>query len=150
MDQTFKLLLLISFALSQNNLDYSKASKRIEEAVRQDKISRQEANDRYRNLEKRLQESGKRGPRSNDLSFHFSKLGITNHEEIKLELMSQGITISQIEPVFSGMIRIIHSLNMGKEKKPLNKRLKIYFEEVCNLSPLQIKFVEQLSHKYAK
>jgi len=64
--------------------------------------------------------------------------------------MSQGITISQIEPVFGGMIRIIHSLNMGKEKKPLNKRLKTYFEEVCNLSPLQIKFVEQLSHKYAK
>ena len=111
MDQTFKLLLLISFALSQNNLDYSKASKRIEEAVRQGKISRQEANDRYRNLEKRLQESGKRGPRSNDLSFHFSKLGITNHEEIKLELMRQGITVSQIEPVFGGMIRIIHSLN---------------------------------------
>ena len=52
MDQTFKLLLLISFALSQNNLDYSKASKRIEEAVRQGKINRQEANDRYRNLEK--------------------------------------------------------------------------------------------------
>ena len=150
MDQTFKLLLLISFALSQNNLDYSKASKRIEEAVRQGKINRQEANDRYRNLEKRLQESGKRGPRSNDLSFHFSKLGITNHEEIKLELMSQGITISQIEPVFGGMIRIIHSLNMEKEKKPLNKRLKIYFEEVCKLTPLQIKYIEQLSHKYAK
>ena len=60
MDQTFKLLLLISFALSQNNLDYSKASKRIEETVRQGKISRQEANDRYRNLEKRLQDSGKK------------------------------------------------------------------------------------------
>ena len=47
MDQSFRLLLLISLAISQNNLDYSRASKRIEEAVKQGKISRQEANDRY-------------------------------------------------------------------------------------------------------
>ena len=146
----FNLLLIIpSISFSQEG-GYQRASKRIEEAVRQGQITREQANERYRNLEQRLQNQGKRGQRSNNIAFHFEKLGIKNIDNIKLKLKNQGVTDTHIESVLGGMIRVVHAAKNEGNEFVLNPRIKTYFQNECGLSPNQIEFIRNFSIELAR
>ena len=136
-------MIIPSISFSQEG-GYQRASKRIEEAVRQGQITREQANERYRNLEQRLQNQGKRGQRSNNIAFHFEKLGIKNIDNIKLKLKNQGVTDTHIESILGGMIRVVDAEknevakaelkfihNKKKTKKNLNFCILHSFKYLC-------------------
>jgi len=139
---------LFSLIFSQNYSKedgYKQYSKRIEEAVSQGKITREQANERYRGLEKRLKISGKRGPRSNEISMRFERLGINNLDKIKTNLINEGVTDLQMESVLGGMIRVIHAAKKNRDEFIFNPKMQRYFQNDCGLSSTQIDYIKELS-----
>jgi len=140
---------LITLVFSQEG--YDDYSKRIEEAVSQGKITREQANDRYRGLEERLRNSGKRGPRTSGLLTHFEKLGVKQDlDQIKEGLMKEGILDYQIESVLSGMVRIIHAVKKNRDGFTFGPRMKVYFQNQCGLNSDQIDYVQKTSLELAE
>ena len=140
---------LTTLVLSQQG--YDDYSKRIEEAVNQGKITREQANDRYRGLEERLRNSGKRGPRSNDLSIRFERLGINNLDKIKNNLKNEGVTSLQMESVLGGLLRIIYAVKETNNGPFIfDSRIERYFQNDCGLSYTQIDYIKNLLIELAK
>ena len=130
---------------NQNDRGYKYHSIRIEAAVKQGDITRDQADQRYRDLEERLRSSGGRGARSNDISSHFKRLGINNLEKIEKNLLQNGIEESQLEAVLGGMIRVVHRMKKNQNSFVLNSRIIQYFKDECGLDSNQIDYIEKLS-----
>jgi len=125
---------------------YEESSFRIEAAVDRGDITREQANERYKILEKTLKKNGKRGPRTNSLRTHFERLGVKKDlDEIKDGLMKKGILDYQIESVLSGMVRIIHGVKKNRDGFTFGPRMKVYFQNQCGLNSDQIEYVQKTS-----
>ncbi|MBE76433.1 MAG: hypothetical protein CMG41_01665 [Candidatus Marinimicrobia bacterium] len=139
---------------SQTSSQKGGVRDRIETAVDQGLITREQADERYAKYNERL--SKRHGGTSNsseqktELLKHYKKLGINNLSRIKKGLLNNGIPDSQLDAVLRGMIRLIHVAKTDENNYEMNPRMQTYFTERVGLDPKQVQYVNDLSVRIAK
>jgi len=89
----------------------------------------------------------KEGDRDEGVVGHFKKMGIPVEMlgRVKNHLAQSGVSDTQMERTFGGMLRVIHGLkSKGKDFK-LDPRLKDYFKKEVGLTDKQIEMVQGIS-----
>ena len=142
------LLYLPLTLLAQNSLEKTGIRERIETAVDQDLITREQADERYAEFRKRMNPN-KRG-QSTELEKHFNKLGVNNLNRIKKGLLNNGITDNQLDAVLRGMIRLIHGVKTDGNNFEMNPRMQVYFERRIGLNQEQVQHVMDSSVRIAQ
>ena len=143
------LLLYFPFTLlAQNSLEKAGIRERIETAVDQGLITREQADERYAEFRKRMNPN-KRG-QSTELEKHFNKLGVNNLNRIKKGLLNNGITDNQLDAVLRGMIRLIHGVKTDGNNFEMNPRMQVYFERRIGLNQEQVQHVMDSSVRIAQ
>ena len=130
---------------TQNDRGYKAVASGIKLDLEEGRITQNQANQRYKDLEAKLKHSGVRGPRDNSILTHFEKLGVNDLDNIKKSLLENGITDVQMESVLGGMIRMLSSMKSDPNRFILNSRIKKYFRDNCGLNSNQIDYIEKLS-----
>jgi len=143
------LLLYFPFTLlAQNSLEKAGIRERIETAVDQGLITREQADERYAEFRKRMNPN-KRG-QNTELEKHFNKLGVNNLDRIKKGLLNNGITDNQLDAVLRGMIRLIHGVKADGNNFEMNPRMQIYFQNRIGLNQEQVQHVMDSSVRIAQ
>ena len=143
------LLLYFPFTLlAQNSLEKAGIRERIETAVDQGLITREQADERYAEFRKRMNPN-KRG-QNTELEKHYNKLGVNNLDRIKKGLLNNGITDNQLDAVLRGMIRLIHGAKADGNNFEMNPRMQIYFQDRIGLNQEQVQHVMDSSVRIAQ
>ena len=139
---------------SQNSSQKGGVRDRIEAAVDQGLITREQADERYVKYNERLSTRNdgpsNRSEKKTELLTHYKKLGINNLSRIKNGLLNNGIPDSQLDAVLRGMIRLIHVAKADDNNYEMNPRMQTYFAERVGLDPKQVQYVNDLSVRMAK
>ncbi len=122
--------------------------ERIETAVEQGLITREQADERYAGFKKRM-DSNKRG-QNTELEKHYNRLGVNNLDRIKKSLLNNGITYNQLDPVLRGMIRLIQGAKVDEKNFEMNPRIQTYFQDRIGLNQEQIQYVMDTSVRIAQ
>jgi len=149
------LLLYLPMTLySQNSVEKRDILERVETAVGQGLITREQADERYAKYKERLKQNSDVIPTKREqkpeLLTHYKKLGINNLSRIKKSLLNNGIPDNQLDAVLRGMIRLIHLAKSDENNYEMNPRMQNYFEDRIGLDPKQVKFVMDISIRIAK
>ena len=142
------LLYLPLTLLAQNSLEKTGIRERIETAVDQGLITREQADERYAEFRKRINPNKRE--QNTELEKHYNKLGVNNLDRIKKSLLNNGITDNQLDPVLRGMIRLIHGAKADGNNFEMNPRMKIYFERRIGLNQEQVQHVMDSSVRIAQ
>ena len=142
------LLYLPLTLLAQNSLEKAGIRERIEAAVERGEITREQADIRYAEFRKRMNSNQRE--QNTEIEKHYNKLGVNNLGRIKRNLLSNGITDNQLEPVLRGMIRLIHGAKADGNNFEMNPRMEIYFQDRIGLNQVQIQYVMDTSVRIAQ
>ena len=142
------LLYLPLTLLAQNSSEKAGVRERIETAVEQGLITREQADERYAEFRKRMNLNKRE--QNTELEKHYNKLGVNNLDRIKKSLLNNGITDNQLDPVLRGMIRLIHGAKADGNNFEMNPRMKIYFERRIGLNQEQVQHVMDSSVRIAQ
>ena len=142
------LLYLPLTLLAQNSSEKAGVRERIETAVEQGLITREQADERYAEFRKRINPNKRE--QNTELEKHYNKLGVNNLDRIKKSLLNNGITDNQLDPVLRGMIRLIHGAKADGNNFEMNPRMKIYFERRIGLNQEQVQHVMDSSVRIAQ
>ena len=140
---------------------WANARERIETAVEQGLINREQADERYAKFRTRIGQHNdenlgrvrmnlNRREQNTELVAHFKKLDINNLNRIKKGLLHNGITDSQIDAVLRGMIRLIHRAKADGNNFEMNPRIHTYFQDRIGLNPKHLQYVMDLSVRIAQ
>ena len=139
---------------SQNSSQKGGVRDRIEAAVDQGLITREQADERYAKYRERLSQPNdvtpNRSEQKTELLTHYKRLGVNNLSRIKKSLSNNGIPDNQLDDVLRGMIRLIHVAKTDENNYEMNPRMKNYFEDRIGLDPKQVQYVMDLSVRIAK
>ena len=164
------LLYLPLILLAQNSLEKSRVEdrdiwvgfrERIEGAVERGVITREQADEHYvefrRRMGQRNDENLDRGrmnlnrrEQNTELAAHFKKLGISDLYRIKIGLLENGITDSQLDDVLRGMVRLIHGAKAVGNNFEMNPRIQVYFQDRIGLNQEQVQYVMDISVRIAQ
>ena len=136
------------FTLLAQNSSEKDIQERIETAVEQGLITREQADERYAGFKKRM-DSNKRG-QNTELEKHYNRLGVNNLDRIKKSLLNNGITYNQLDPVLRGMIRLIQGAKVDEKNFEMNPRIQTYFQDRIGLNQEQIQYVMDTSVRIAQ
>ena len=142
------LLYLPLTLLAQNSLEKAGIRERIEAAVERGEITREQADIRYAEFRKRMNSNQRE--QNTEIEKHYNKLGVNNLGRIKRNLLSNGITDNQLEPVLRGMIRLIHGAKADGNNFEMNPRMQIYFQDRIGLNQEQVQHVMDSSVRIAQ
>ena len=146
------LLYLPLVIVAQNSLEKSRVEdrakwvgvrERIEGAVEQGEITREQADERYAEFRRRM------AMRDTDIVGHYEKLGIKDLNRIKNALMKNGIFNSQLDDVLVGMLRVIHAAKAEGDNFEMNPRVQAYFQDRIGLTQDQTQYVKDISIRIA-
>ena len=129
------LLYLPLTLLAQNSSEKAGVRERIETAVEQGLITREQADERYAEFRKRMNLNKRE--QNTELEKHYNKLGVNNLDRIKKGLLNNGITDNQLDAVLRGMIRLIHGAKADGNNFEMNPRMQIYFQDRIGLNQEQ-------------
>ena len=139
---------------SQTSSQKERVRDRIETAVDQGLITREQADERYvkynERLSTRIDGPSNRSEKKTELLTQYKKLGINNLSRIKKGLLNNGIPNSQLDAVLRGMIRLIQVAKVDENNYEINPRIQTYFEDRVGLDPKQVQYVMNLSVRIAK
>jgi hypothetical protein len=135
--------------------------ERIETAVEQGLITREQADERYAEFRRKIGQRNdenlgrermnlNRREQNTELVAHFKKLDINNLNRIKKGLLDNGITDSQLDAVLRGMIRLIHGAKADGNNFEMNPRIQTYFQDRIGLNQEQVQYVMDLSLRIAQ
>ena len=133
------LLYLPLTLLAQNSSEKAGVRERIETAVEQGLITREQADERYSEFRKRMNLNKRE--QNTELEKHYNKLGVNNLDRIKKGLLNNGITDNQLDAVLRGMIRLIHGAKADGNNFEMNPRMQIYFQDRIGLNQEQVQHV---------
>ena len=133
------LLYLPLVLLAQNSSEKAGVRERIETAVEQGLITREQADERYAEFRKRMNIN--KLEQNTELEKHYNKLGVNNLDRIKKGLLNNGITDNQLDAVLRGMIRLIHGAKAEGNNFEMNPRMQIYFQDRIGLNQEQVQHV---------
>ena len=142
------LLYLPLTLLAQNSSEKAGVRERIETAVEQGLITREQADERYSEFRKRMNLNKRE--QNTELEKHYNKLGVNNLDRIKKGLLNNGITDNQLDAVLRGMIRLIHGVKADGNNFEMNPRMKIYFQDRIGLNQEQVQHVMDSSVRIAQ
>ena len=139
---------------SQTSSQKGGVRDRIETAVDQGLITREQADERYAKYRERLSQPNdvtpNRSEQKTELLTHYKRLGVNNLSQIKKSLSNNGIPDNELDAVLRGMIRLIHVARADGNNYEMNPRMKTYFEDRVGLDPKQVQYVMDLSLRIAK
>ena len=161
MRQALKVLLLTlplaliaqssSAARSQlkNRTEWEGLRIRIEAAVAQGQITREQADQRYRQYRER---KALIGNTKTDIVMadHFRKLGVSDISLIKNDLLDEGVPAEQLDALLGGMLRVIHAVKKEGVDFQINPRIESYFMDRLHLTRKQTQYVIDESVKIAE
>ena len=142
------LLYLPLTLLAQNSSEKAGVRERIETAVEQGLITREQADERYAEFRKRMNLNKRE--QNTELEKHYNKLGVNNLDRIKKGLLNNGITDNQLDAVLRGMIRLIHGGKADGNNFEMNPRMQIYFQNRIGLNQEQVQHVMDSSVRIAQ
>jgi hypothetical protein len=142
------LLYLPLTLLAQNSSEKAGVRERIETAVEQGLITREQADERYSEFRKRMNLNKRE--QNTELEKHYNKLGVNNLDRIKKGLLNNGITDNQLDAVLRGMIRLIHGAKADGNNFEMNPRMQIYFQDRIGLNQEQVQHVMDSSVRIAQ
>ena len=142
------LLYLPLTLLAQNSSEKAGVRERIETAVEQGLITREQADERYAEFKKRMNLNKRE--QNTELEKHYNKLGVNNLDRIKKGLLNNGITDNQLDAVLRGMIRLIHGVKADGNNFEMNPRMQIYFQNRIGLNQEQVQHVMDSSVRIAQ
>ena len=142
------LLYLPLTLLAQNSSEKAGVRERIETAVEQGLITREQADERYSEFRKRMNLNKRE--QNTELEKHYNKLGVNNLDRIKKGLLNNGITDSQLDAVLRGMIRLIQGAKADGNNYEMNPRMQIYFQDRIGLNQEQVQHVMDSSVRIAQ
>ena len=142
------LLYLPLTLLAQNSSEKAGVRERIETAVEQGLITREQADERYAEFRKRMNLNKRE--QNTELEKHYNKLGVNNLDRIKKGLLNNGITDNQLDAVLRGMIRLIHGAKADGNNFEMNPRMQIYFQDRIGLNQKQVQYVMDISVRIAQ
>ena len=142
------LLYLPLTLLAQNSSEKAGVRERIETAVEQGLITREQADERYSEFRKRMNIN--KLEQNTELEKHYNKLGVNNLDRIKKGLLNYGITDNQLDAVLRGMIRLIHGVKADGNNFEMNPRMQIYFQDRIGLNQEQVQHVMDSSVRIAQ
>ena len=142
------LLYLPLTLLAQNSSEKAGVRERIETAVEQGLITREQADERYAEFRKRMNLNKRE--QNTELEKHYNKLGVNNLDRIKKGLLNNGITDNQLDAVLRGMIRLIHGAKADGNNFEMNPRMQIYFQDRIGLNQKQVQHVMDSSVRIAQ
>ena len=142
------LLYLPLTLLAQNSSEKAGVRERIETAVEQGLITREQADERYAEFRKRMNLNKRE--QNTELEKHYNKLGVNNLDRIKKGLLNNGITDNQLDAVLRGMIRLIHGVKADGNNFEMNPRMQIYFQDRIGLNQEQVQHVMDSSVRIAQ
>jgi len=142
------LLYLPLTLLAQNSSEKAGVRERIETAVEQGLITREQADERYAEFRKRMNLNKRE--QNTELEKHYNKLGVNNLDRIKKGLLNNGITDNQLDAVLRGMIRLIHGVKADGNNFEMNPRMQIYFQNRIGLNQEQVQHVMDSSVRIAQ
>ena len=142
------LLYLPLVLLAQNSSEKAGVRERIETAVEQGLITREQADERYSEFRKRMNLNKRE--QNTELEKHYNKLGVNNLDRIKKGLLNNGITDNQLDAVLRGMIRLIHGAKADGNNFEMNPRMQIYFQDRIGLNQEQVQHVMDSSVRIAQ
>ena len=142
------LLYLPLTLLAQNSSEKEGVRERIETAVEQGLITREQADERYSEFRKRMNLNKRE--QNTELEKHYNKLGVNNLDRIKKGLLNNGITDNQLDAVLRGMIRLIHGAKADGNNFEMNPRMQIYFQNRIGLNQEQVQHVMDSSVRIAQ
>ena len=142
------LLYLPLTLLAQNSSEKAGVRERIETAVEQGLITREQADERYAEFRKRMNLNKRE--QNTELEKHYNKLGVNNLDRIKKGLLNNGITDNQLDAVLRGMIRLIHGAKVDGNNFEMNPRMQIYFQDRIGLNQEQVQHVMDSSVRIAQ
>ena len=142
------LLYLPLTLLAQNSSEKAGVRERIETAVEQGLIAREQADERYAEFRKRMNLNKRE--QNTELEKHYNKLGVNNLDRIKKGLLNNGITDNQLDAVLRGMIRLIHGAKTDGNNFEMNPRMQIYFQDRIGLNQEQVQHVMDSSVRIAQ
>ena len=142
------LLYLPLTLLAQNSSEKAGVRERIETAVEQGLITREQADERYAEFRKRMNLNKRE--QNTELEKHYNKLGVNNLDRIKKGLLNNGITDNQLDAVLRGMIRLIHGAKADGNNFEMNPRMQIYFQNRIGLNQEQVQHVMDSSVRIAQ
>ena len=142
------LLYLPLTLLAQNSSEKAGVRERIETAVEQGLITREQADERYAEFRKRMNIN--KLEQNTELEKHYNKLGVNNLDRIKKGLLNNGITDNQLDAVLRGMIRLIHGVKADGNNFEMNPRMQIYFQNRIGLNQEQVQHVMDSSVRIAQ
>ena len=137
------LLYLPLTLLAQNSSEKAGVRERIETAVEQGLITREQADERYAEFKKRMNLNKRE--QNTELEKHYNRLGVNNLDRIKKGLLNNGITDSQLDAVLRGMIRLIQGAKADGNNFEMNPRMQIYFQDRIGLNQEQVQHVMDVS-----
>ena len=137
------LLYLPLTLLAQNSSEKAGVRERIETAVEQGLITREQADERYAEFRKRMNLNKRE--QNTELEKHYNKLGVNNLDRIKKGLLNNGITDNQLDAVLRGMIRLIQGAKADGNNYEMNPRMQIYFQDRIGLNQEQVQHVMDVS-----
>ena len=142
------LLYLPLTLLAQNSSEKAGVRERIETAVEQGLITREQADERYSEFRKRMNLNKRE--QNTELEKHYNKLGVNNLDRIKKGLLNNGITDNQLDAVLRGMIRLIQGSKADGNNFEMNPRMQIYFQDRIGLNQEQVQHVMDSSVRIAQ
>ena len=142
------LLYLPLTLLAQNSSEKAGVRERIETAVEQGLITREQADERYAEFRKRMNLNKRE--QNTELEKHYNKLGVNNLDRIKKGLLNNGITDNQLDAVLRGMIRLIQGAKADGNNFEMNPRMQIYFQDRIGLNQEQVQHVMDSSVRIAQ
>jgi len=142
------LLYLPLTLLAQNSSEKAGVRERIETAVEQGLITREQADERYSEFRKRMNLNKRE--QNTELEKHYNKLGVNNLDRIKKGLLNNGITDNQLDAVLRGMIRLIQGAKADGNNFEMNPRMQIYFQDRIGLNQEQVQHVMDSSVRIAQ
>ena len=148
------ILFLPIILSSQSSSETQDIRDRIETAVDQGLITREQAEERFARYRERLGQRNNlivgKSEQKTDILTNYKKLGVNNLSRIKKSLSNNGIPDNQLDGVLRGMLRLIHVAKSDENNYEMNPRMRNYFEDRIGLDPKQVQYVMELSIRIAK
>ena len=150
---TFPLLLIAQRSSSVRGqspdmIEWVKLREKIEKAVERGDITREDADKTYSQYRSRM--SGIKHVRQDPvIENHFKDLGVDDLNELKNEMLDEGIPGPQLDAVLGGMLRLVHAARTDSANFKMNPRIEAYFKDRLELADPQIDYLMDVARRIA-
>ena len=133
---------------SPDMIEWVKLREKIEKAVERGDITREDADKTYSQYRSRM--SGIKHVRQDPvIENHFKDLGVDDLNELKNDMLDEGIPGPQLDAILGGMLRLVHAARIDGANFKMNPRIEAYFKDRLELADPQIDYLMDVARRIA-